>query len=83
MNELLFCTNLRATGGQPSCAGRGSIELANEVENWINEKGLNLTVDRSVCLGHCHEGPNVRIVPGGEFIHEATLAKVISAINKL
>jgi NADH:ubiquinone oxidoreductase subunit E len=83
MKELIFCTNLRPLGGQPSCGGRGSVELASAVKDWIDERGLDLQVDYSVCLGHCHEGPNVRIAPGGDFIHEATLEKIIKVLEKL
>jgi len=83
MKELIFCTNLRPLGGQPSCGGRGSVELARAVKDWIDERGLDLQVDHSVCLGHCHEGPNVRIAPAGDFIHEATLEKIIKVLEEL
>jgi NADH:ubiquinone oxidoreductase subunit E len=83
VKELIFCTNLRPVGDQPSCGGRGSVELAEAVETYINDRGLALRVDYSVCLGHCHEGPNVRVAPGGEFIHQATLEKLIKVIDEL
>lgn len=83
MKEFIFCTNQRLPGGQPSCGGRGSVELAMAIEAYIDERGLALRVDRSVCLGHCHEGPNVRIAPGGDFMHEATLEKLIKVIDGL
>lgn len=83
MKELIFCTNLRPLGGQPSCGGRGSVELAEAVEAYINARGLALRVDHSVCLGHCHEGPNVRLAPGGDFVHQATLEKIIAVIDQL
>ena len=81
MKQLIFCVNHRAAGNQPSCAGRGSVELAMETEEYINEQGLAITVDRSVCLGHCHQGPNVRVAPGGEFVHEANMEKLIKIIS--
>lgn len=83
MKELIFCTNLRLPGGEPSCGGRGSVELAEAVAAYINDRGLAVRVDYSVCLGHCHEGPNVRVAPGGEFIHQATLEKLIQVIDEL
>jgi len=63
-------------------AYRGSKELADFLEDGIKERGLAITLKRSVCLGHCPVGPNVRIA-GGEFIHHATKDKLMALLGRL
>ena len=82
MQRLIICTNFRPFAGEPSCAFRGSKELADFLEQGINERGLAITLKRSVCLGHCPIGPNVRIA-GGEFIHHATEEKLRDLLDQL
>jgi NADH:ubiquinone oxidoreductase subunit E len=59
----------------PSCAFRGSKDFADFLKQGIKEKGLAFRLKRTVCLGHCPIGPNVRIA-AGEFIHHATKGKI-------
>ena len=64
---IVVCTN-RRYGSQPSCAQRGSLELVAYLEAGLAARGLPQTVKRAVCLGHCAEGPTVRLAPGGRFL---------------
>ena len=52
------------------------------LEGEIETRGLDATVDRSVCLGHCPYGPNVRLL-GEDFYHESTREKLIPLLEAL
>ena len=82
MKTIVVCVNFRPCTHQPSCAQRGSRELANWLEKEIAERGLDARVDRSVCLGHCPYGPNVRLL-GKDFIHESTKEKLIPLLDEI
>ncbi|MBT4162949.1 MAG: (2Fe-2S) ferredoxin domain-containing protein [Gammaproteobacteria bacterium] len=77
---IVACTNFRPSTTEPSCAQRGSLELIEWLEAEIEARGLDIQIDRAVCLGHCRIGPNFRQL-GGEFVHEATKKKLIELIN--
>jgi NADH:ubiquinone oxidoreductase subunit E len=82
MKTIVVCTNFRPFTNQPSCAQRGSEALADWLEGEIVSRGLNAKVDRSVCLGHCPVGPNVRIL-GEDFYHESTKEKLIPLLEAI
>jgi len=75
MKTLIICTNRRPFTTQPSCANRGSEALADWLEGEIRDRQLKARVERSVCLGHCPVGPNLRVL-GAEFYHEASQASL-------
>ncbi|MFT4631184.1 MAG: NADH:ubiquinone oxidoreductase subunit E [Candidatus Pseudothioglobus sp.] len=79
---IVICTNRRPATGLPSCAQRGSEALADQLEQLIQSRDLPLTVTRSVCLGHCQEGPTARLAPGGEFLQYADLAGLQALADK-
>ncbi len=80
--ELLVCVNFRPFSGQPSCALRGSRELADWLEREIECRSLDVSVERIVCFGHCSIGPNVK-VKGSDFVHEATREKLTAVLDDL
>ena len=82
MKTIVVCTNFRPFTNQPSCAHRGSEALADWLEEEIESRGLDARVDRSVCLGHCPSGPNVRLL-GEDFYHESTQEKLIPLLEAL
>jgi NADH:ubiquinone oxidoreductase subunit E len=82
MKTIIVCTNFRPFTTQPSCAQRGSEELADWLEQEISARGLAVKVERSVCLGHCPIGPNVRLL-GKDFYHESTKEKLIPLLESL
>ena len=82
MKTIVVCTNFRPFTNQPSCAQRGSKDLADWLEGEIRTRGLNAKVDRSVCLGHCSVGPNIRLL-GEDFYHESTKEKLIPLLDSL
>ncbi len=69
---LSICINFRAGDILPSCAARGSKELADALQAGIAERGLALELKRLHCMGKCHIGPTMRIWPGGPFVMGAT-----------
>ena len=82
MKTIVVCVNFRPFTNQPSCAQRGSKDLADWLEQEIQARGLDARVDRSVCLGHCPLGPNVRLL-GEDFYHESTKEKLIPLLESL
>jgi len=42
--------------------------MAERLERYIARENLDVAVQRLQCLGHCSEGPVMRLVPGGEFL---------------
>jgi (2Fe-2S) ferredoxin len=79
---IVICINRRPATGLPSCARRGSEALADQLEHFIKSHNLPLTVTRSVCLGHCQEGPTARLAPGGEFLQFADLPGLQTLVAK-
>lgn len=69
---VYVCTNLRMSG--TSCAGRKAKVLLKSLQRRADERALDghplVSVRQSVCMGHCAEGPNVKII-GGAFHHNA------------
>ena len=83
--SLLMCVNRRYRSDQPSCAARGSIKVVEAMEDGIRRRCIALATERLCCLGHCTEGPAMRLTPGAEFFLGVTLANVpvIPDQNKL
>ena len=79
--KILICTNFRANPNNPSCAARGSKEVMTALSLELKEKNLPITVEESTCLGFCEIGPNLRLMPNGEFFHGVS-DKELSAIIK-
>ncbi len=79
--SVVVCINRRY--GSPSCAARGGVELADELERQLAELGLAVPVQRVECLGQCEQGPNMRIAPGGLFFHEVTMDDLPVVIGEL
>ena len=80
--KLLVCTNFRANPNHPSCGARGSKEIAAALAQQLLKKNVSIEIEEIQCMGYCKGGPNVRLIPNGEFFHEVStnnLAKIIKA----
>ncbi|MDX1737537.1 MAG: (2Fe-2S) ferredoxin domain-containing protein [Alphaproteobacteria bacterium] len=66
--RLVICTNWRAGNMLPSCAERGSKELADALEAGIKSRNIPIRFQRLHCMGKCHLGPTMRLVPAGPFL---------------
>ena len=82
MASILICTNMRPFSHQPSCAQRGSRELADWLEAEISRRQLNIEVERIVCFGQCPKGPNAR-QPGKAFVHHADKEKLSELLDEM
>jgi NADH:ubiquinone oxidoreductase subunit E len=69
MKKVIVCVNYRANPNQPSCAARGSEEIAQCIETEVVKRNLAVCVERFNCLGQCERGPNVRLAPDGKFFN--------------
>jgi (2Fe-2S) ferredoxin len=76
--RILVCINKRLGPAKPSCDGRA---LADAIEAEVRARGLAIPVERFVCFGACHEGPNVRLAPGGRFFHRVSAADVPAIVD--
>lgn len=68
---IIVCINRRSPL-KPSCAHRGSEELAVSLENRLQKNGYQNAMKRVYCLGNCKAGPNLRIAPGGPFFESVS-----------
>lgn len=80
---VMICVNRRFRMDEPSCAARGSEDLANRLEAEITERGIDVKVERSVCMGHCQTGPTVRLAPSGRFYHGPSADEVPGILDEL
>ena len=64
---LKACVNFRAGGVIPSCRARDADALIAAVEEAMADQGLTLKLERVHCMGRCHLGPALRLVPAGPY----------------
>jgi len=81
----------------PVC-GQAGLDLARAARELAKDPSMNgrLTIQREVCLGYCHQGPNVMLCenadpwghaplagsPGTKVLHEMDLAKLKDQIDQ-
>jgi len=61
--ELLICVNERFGHHKPSCAGRGSVAIAQALRSELAARGVVVEVREFYCFGRCAEGPNLGLAP--------------------
>lgn len=83
MKKIIVCVNYRANPDQPSCAARGSEEIAQHLETEVAKRHLPISVERFYCLGHCDHGPNLHLAPGGLFFHYLSLENIAEALSEI
>lgn len=82
-----ICINKRLnTDRMPSCAARGSRELALKLETLIAAENLPVEIKRGPCMNNCLIGPNLKIQGGGLFnlnddTSDARLDEIMAAIR--
>ncbi|MBF0212487.1 MAG: (2Fe-2S) ferredoxin domain-containing protein [Magnetococcales bacterium] len=84
MNVTVVVCVKERVGSDASCAGTGSVELANLLEQAFAARGWSVPVKRLMCFGRCNEGPNIRVAPGGAFftrMNRERLDEVIEAVR--
>ena len=80
--KLMVCVNMVGVN-KPCCGKRGSVALAEAIERGVHDRGIALAVERIHCFNKCHFGPNMRIAPGGEFLHGVSLEGVPKVLDRL
>lgn len=75
MKKILVCINRRSPN-HPSCAARGSEAIALCIEQEVASRNLPVAVERIHCLGHCQQGPTLRLAPDGRFFYQLVLQDV-------
>jgi (2Fe-2S) ferredoxin len=83
MKTIIVCVNYRSNPNHPSCGAKGGIAIANHIEQQISKNQLPLGLERFHCLGHCEQGPTLKITPEGRFICGVTLEKIPVLISAL
>ncbi len=80
---VVICVNVRLGAKSVSCGGSDSEAIAEALQSGIEERGLAAKIDRIHCLGLCSMGPNVRVVPNGNWYHEVSLNDADAILNDL
>ncbi|MBO6520625.1 MAG: (2Fe-2S) ferredoxin domain-containing protein [Rhodospirillales bacterium] len=83
IKSVLICINRRYHADQPSCAQRGSLALADALEDGVRERKIDVEVERIKCLGQCTKGPTVRFAPGGRFSLGTSIDDVPDLLDEL
>lgn len=65
---LRICVNVRADARLPSCGARGSRALFTALKKGFEDRQIPLTLDTVHCMGKCHLGPTMQLLPKGPYI---------------
>lgn len=82
--NVRLCTNKRLnTDNQPSCAGRGSKELADKLEAILLAESIPAKLVRSPCMNNCPIGPNLKIQAAELFngVTDDSIPEIVEAIK--
>ena len=77
---VMVCINERFSR-HLSCAQGGGVSLADSLEEEFVAQGLEVPVERIFCFGRCHEGPVMRIAPGGAFFTGMTQERLGAVVT--
>jgi len=81
--SIIICTNYRLNPNQPSCAAQGSLDILTALQQAIAEQQLSCHIETFQCLSRCHEGPALRLLPGGRFFTQVTIADIPQILRAL
>jgi len=80
---VYVCTNLRMSGN--SCANQKSKVILKALQSRADERALAggplVKVRSSVCMGHCGDGPNVKVI-NGDFHHRVQITDIDTILDK-
>ncbi len=79
--HIFVCVNYREQGD--CCSGRDSVEILKALREHVNRNGLFhlFNVSKSLCLGHCSEGPTIAVYPDGKIFKRVALGDVEKIIE--
>ena len=67
----------------PSCGRRGSLEIREQLEAALRERGIDVDFQTIKCLGLCNKGPNARLAPSNSWFTAIGLGDVESLVDVL
>jgi (2Fe-2S) ferredoxin len=79
--KVLVCTNFRANPNHPSCGARDSDTLFKSLSEALQD--MPILIESSPCMGLCHAGPNVRLVPSGKCFNEVSTQELTLVIEEI
>ena len=77
------CVNLRAKGKLTSCGAKGSRELVAALKTGIELRRLPWNIELVHCMGKCHLGPTMKVLPDGCYIMGASETDVPRILDLL
>lgn len=77
------CVNFRAGTRLPSCGARGAREMIAALQAGIVERKIDCRIETVHCMGKCHLGPTMRILPNGAYVMGIKLADVPKCLELL
>lgn len=82
---IVICVNERAPGEGPSCAPKGSVEIARAFKARVKARNLKMRVrvTRALCLGQCEFGPNVAVFPDNVWFRAVTPSDVDAILEQV
>ena len=80
---LRACINFRAGKRLPSCGGVGSREMVASLIDAVEKAGIEWRIEAVHCMGQCHAGPTMRILPNGPYIMGVQESDVPDVVQKL
>lgn len=82
-DRLRICTNFRAGDILPSCGAQGSKELARALREEIEKHGDFIRLETVHCMGRCHIGPTLKLLPRGPFLQQVGVEDVPRLVDML
>lgn len=84
--HILVCNSFRMTGEpQGVCNKKGAVDLLQQLEEEIIDRGLNAQVSSTGCLKVCDRGPAMVIYPAGWWygdVDEEKLDEILDALEE-
>ena len=80
---LRLCTNFRAGYTLPSCGARGADDVNAEIARQWPDRSMPFEYETVHCMGKCHIGPTLRLVPAGPFLMGVKTAEDVTRVLDL
>ncbi len=77
--------NFRAGDRMTSCGAKGSREMTKALQSGLSERKLDWHLEKVHCMGKCHLGPTMRVLPNGPFImgvQEEDVPRVLDLLER-
>ena len=81
--SLRLCTNFRAGYTLPSCGARGADDVHAEIARQWPDRNMPFAFETVHCMGKCHIGPTLRLVPAGPFLMGVRTAEDVTRVLDL